>query len=83
MGTLQAPVTPRAWLQVSQQEQAELERLLASIKPTMDLLKKRKEEAMAASAGGQLQRERSLVLLETIRDELNMDAETKKKLVVR
>ena len=76
-------MTPRAWLQVSQQEQAELERLLASIKPTMDLLKKRKEEAMAASAGGQLQRERSLVLLETIRDELNIDAETKKKLVVR
>lgn len=76
-------MTPRAWLQVSQQEQAELERLLASIKPTMDLLKKRKEEAMAASTGGQLQRERSLVLLETIRDELNMDAETKKKLVVR
>jgi predicted nucleic acid-binding protein len=69
-------------VQVTQQEEAEVEALLKDIKPKMDRLKAMKERTVK-EAGTAKREALALELLTAVRDELDMDDLMREKLKVR
>lgn len=69
-------------MQVAQQEEAELDELLAGMRPKLAELKRLKARVMGA-VGVPERRKRCLAFLAAVRDDLDLSEDIRRKLVVR